>query len=902
MTHINTVTTLDQLEDSEYLFKVISTILPSLCLDYKVCDKLKTSFVHPFDILINPNLGTPSNINDVQVSIEKLGINYLLDSFSSSKLFNSIIFPGFINSVNVATRSDETKNPIHNTRSFNDLPNFTKYLMIYRLREPEVKARFIGGYVKPESDYFDTLYLNNLYPDLNFENTYLLNLLYKDVITNSIYGFRARQTNGVIFYRDFENLLGVRSLLTNAAINNFDRDFQIQTSANHYNIQLPANNPPQNVDLVTMSIKHFLLYYQYFSTHYDTLDITYNNDLLVNSTPDPISIAASLRFQDNIPELVSLYPDLQVYNTAIILTRDNAGNVVQNNLNIDASFVDISSNRNYFITLLNMLAKKSRSKELKSNLSLFWDGIDYQEYRQKKLSDIIFYNSTCYVMGLYNKNNITYCSMLSDIISFNETPLRVCLLPRVVSGKTVPDIIAETLNSINSISRKDFPKKSASVPMHIGLTENNFMKFFQLLRLVTNTPPERAIKEVLMFYAGLKLNDDGSPHLIKKESYQDFSVLLFSAMGFKVSIKKSIIASNNHTFIIVRPRVTKQYIYNMLVKASCSKDEANKLISASYDLLNFMVSVGDYKNYQNYYFTHNFFPNYFFYGGNDKNYCVENDDIKETIIHLSEPINILDRIDIRGIFSANTTDEILNVDAFSPENIAFKSNLSKLISCGKINGDSIAQSMPLNILDKLITTGGAPCTVSFSELIDNISNDYDDCDSTNEVTELINNAIKDTHSRKNTFLVSQTMNSVASTSQKQLNDMKQSSCQMALIFKNLAKSIYTIEKIFHAKLSDDVKIDILEKFKAFTSLSQSLYKDLISIETLKAILYIVKRSGKTIDDTEIGPEEVRKSYEVIKPKILNMTNYYNEMSRAYFNFMKKNLNISDGNSIGFDNE
>ncbi|PWG67244.1 hypothetical protein DEM28_29575, partial [Enterobacter mori] len=78
---------------------------------------------------------------------------------------------------------------------------------------------------------------------------------------------------------------------------------------------------------------------------------------------------------------------------------------------------------------------------------------------------------------------------------------------------------------------------------------------FQLLRLITNKSPELSIKEVLMLYAGLKIDDNGSPHLIKKESYQDFSILLFSAMGFKVSIKKSIIGSNNHTIISVRPRV-----------------------------------------------------------------------------------------------------------------------------------------------------------------------------------------------------------------------------------------------------------------------------------------------------------------------------------------------------------
>lgn len=50
----------------------------------------------------------------------------------------------------------------------------------------------------------------------------------------------------------------------------------------------------------------------------------------------------------------------------------------------------------------------------------------------------------------------------------------------------------------------------------------------------------------------------------------------------------------------------------------------------------------------------------------------QNVDEETTLIHISEPINILDRIDIRGIFSANTTDEMMTVDAFGPENIVFK--------------------------------------------------------------------------------------------------------------------------------------------------------------------------------------------------------------------------------------
>ncbi|QIM58606.1 putative virion core protein [Lumpy skin disease virus] len=904
MMPINAVTTLDQLEDSEYLFKVISSILPSLCLDYKVDENLKTSYVHPFDVLLHPDYGKICDENEIQNSIEKLGINYLLDVYSSNKLFHNVINPGYITPNDVVPKFDSSNNPIVNTHSFNDLPKFTRELLMYRLKYPEYNSRFVGGYVKPVEGGFDIQVEEKIHPDLNFENTYLLNLLYKDVLSTSIQGFRVRKSNGVMFYRDFENLLGVRRVIDARSINKFDEEFKMFDAAIDHNTTLPPFQRAMDTDILTMSMKHFIIYYQYFSNEYENSYVTFNGDYVLNSIPDLISIITSMRFQDQIPKLIELYPDLTVQDYADLLLLDTATNNRYthrlNNLNI--KYVDISGRDHYYINLLNLLAKESRSRKLTSKLSLFWDGIDYQEYKSKKISDIIFYNATCYVMALFNKNGTTYCSMLSDVISSNETPLRVCLLPRVLSGKTVSKLISEVLESVNSISKKDFPKRPASKLMHIGLSENSFMRFFQLLRLITNKSPELSIKEVLMLYAGLKIDDNGSPHLIKKESYQDFSILLFSAMGFKVSIKKSIIGSNNHTIISVRPRVSKQYIHNMLVKASCTKEEADKLISASYDLLHFMVSAGDYRNYQEYYYTKNFFPSYFFYGGNPQDSSLpQNVDEETTLIHISEPINILDRIDIRGIFSANTTDEMMTVDAFGPENIVFKKNLENLIRDNKLSGDTLLQTMPLNILDKLITVAGS-CNVSFNDLIDGISNENDDCDSTNDITELINTALKENYAKKNTSLVTQTFNSVASVSQKQFNDIKQTSCQMAYIFKNLARSIYTIEKIFNAKLSDDVKVELLEKLKSFSHLSKSLYQDLISVETLKAILYIIKRNGRTIDDVEIGSDEIRKSYEIIKPKIINMTNYYTEMSRAYFNFIKKNLNMDDKNLITFDIE
>ncbi|QDJ95043.1 P4a precursor [Hypsugopox virus] len=910
MMPFNSVVTLDQLEDVEYLFRVISSILPSLCLDYKVCPKLKTTYVHPFDILLNSELGKPTDIEHVQTAIEKIGINYLLDSFSNPKLFSHVVYPGYIDNIKFYSRVSTETNPIPNTHSFNDLPPFTKELMLTRLTEPEHVARFIGGYVKPESESLDVV--SDQYPNLNFENTYLLNLIYKDVMVSSVHGFRVRMSNGVMFQRDFNNLLAIRELLTPVSRNHFDLDFNMVDAAADYNIQLNQQIP--DVDILLMpSFKPLLIYYQYFFTNYNLNNLFYNSDYIVSSVPNIPSIVASMRYQSVIPKLLELYPDLPVYQSATLTLQDSTTlNVYNTNIQLGITFVDISSQTRYFITLLNLLAKEARSSPIKTESSLFWDGISYDEYKSKKITDIVLYNSTCYVMGLYNKNNTIYCSMLSDIIIANETPIRVCFLPKVVAGKTVPALISEILNSINSISHKDFPKKSKTSPMHIGLSEHNFMKFFQLIRLAANKNHETAIKEILLSYIGFKMDDTGSPYYIKKETYQDFCLLLFSAMGFKVSIRKSIIGSDNHTIISIRPKITKQYIHNMLVKSSCNKDEANKIISAAYDLLNFMVSVGDYKNYQSYCFSKNLFSNYFYFGGStyEDDYSAGStnnsniDEMTETIIHLTEPINILDRINIRGIFSANTVNEMIDVDAFGPENIAFKNNLTQLIKCNNLTGNTIAQTLPFNILDKIVTVGGGPCTVSFSELIDGIGGEDDDeeCNDTHKVLSMINAALKDNLIRTNSAVVAQTINSVTSYSKKQLNDIKNASCQTALLFKTLAQSIYNIEQTFKIKLSDEVKANILDKFKAFNALTKSLYADLVSVETLKAMLYIVKRSGRNINDTEIGLEELQKIYNGIKPKILSMVNYYSDMHKQYYYYLKKNLNFEDGDVTTFDTE
>ncbi|AST09320.1 precursor p4a of essential virion protein 4a [Murmansk poxvirus] len=903
MMPIKSIVTLDQLEDSEYLFRIVSTVLPHLCLDYKVCDKIKTSYVHPFDILLNNSLVSVTSQDETQAFINKLGINYLLDAYTlDTKMFNVKLNAGNIDVINSPINISITSNPITNTHSFYDLPYFTQQLLHIRLTESEYKARFIGGYVKPE-DNTDTMTIlaERKYPDINFENTYLFNLLYSDVVDNNVRqqnninsGFRAKIVNGVLSRQDFDNLIGVRQYLDPRYVAAFDLRYDIENAANYYGVNL-ALIPPANVDLTTMpTYKYLILYYQYFDDIYLLRDLYYNG-IRVVSNIQLINFVVSMRFQPYIDKLLEYYPDIPVSNNInLYVTVGQAyGYVTITAGNI--RFIDISNNYKFFILFLNMIAKSSRSLPIKTTKSMFWDGISYEDYKSKNLQDVMFLNSTCYVFGLYNYNNITYCSILSDVIASDKTPIRVCFLPRVVGGKTVTNLISETLKSISSMSIKEFPKRDKSL-MHIGLSESGFMRFFQLLRLMVNKPHETAVKEVIMTYIGIKLDDKGSPHYIRKESYQDFIYLLFAAMGFKVTTRRSIMGSNNISIISIRPRVTKQYMISTLMKASCSKDEAEKLISSAFDLIHFIVSVSDFKDYNSYRQFKSYCPRYF-YGGSPEGI---NENELESIICNAEPIGILDRIDTRGIFSASTINEMMDVDIFAPENRAFKNNLSKFIESGDISGEDILHAMPYNILDRIITNAGA-CTVSIGEMLDNVTQ-QNDCNMTNEITDMINDALKMTISKDNTALVNQALESVANQSRQRIADFKQSSCKIAALFKTLVTSIYTVERIFNAKVGDEVKSSILEKYKMFTDISMSLYKDLIAVENIKAMLYIIRRSGCKIDDAYITPEDLEKSYLLIRPKIMNMITYYNEMSKSYFEYMKKNLNMVDGDSTSFDDE
>ncbi|AUL80276.1 hypothetical protein [Vaccinia virus] len=232
MMPIKSIVTLDQLEDSEYLFTIVSTVLTHLCLDYKVCDQLKTTFVHPFDILLNNSLGSVNKQDELQAAISKLGINYLIDTTSRElKLFNVTRNAGNIDIINTPINISSETNPIINTHSFYDLPPVTQHLLNIRLTDTEYKARFIGGYIKPDGfDSMDVL-ADKKYPDINFDNTYLFNIPYQDDINAPIKEFKAKIVNGVLSRQYFDKLIGGRQYITIQDRPRFDDAYNIAVAA-----------------------------------------------------------------------------------------------------------------------------------------------------------------------------------------------------------------------------------------------------------------------------------------------------------------------------------------------------------------------------------------------------------------------------------------------------------------------------------------------------------------------------------------------------------------------------------------------------------------------------------------------------------------------------------------------
>lgn len=886
---IGNIVTLDQLESSEYVFRLLSTILPSLCLDYKVEPALQHTFVHAFDAIFYPPAGDVARAEELDAAVQQLGINYLLQG-PERHYFPAVISADSVEMLPTRAGVSEHANPVACAHSFSELPLFTRELLRLRTSSFEAHARFFGGYVRAPGA--PGVRSPVAFPELSFENTYLANMLYPHTLGARDGSFRARTVDGVMVAKDLANLLALRALLTPESRARLEEDFALQQAAQDHGIAITPD-PAVDLELTSMPLKPLLMYYQHFADRYALRQLSFNGEPVAQGHLEVASLAASLHYQAQLARLAQL--GVPLYDSMELVVYSAGGALARRRVALDGvRFLQLHSLVPHYLTVLSVFARADRAPALKAESSLFWDGLDYQDYKQKKLSDMLFISSCCYVFALFEHNGVTFCSLLSDALAAGHTPSRVCIMPRVVGNKTAPRLIAETLRSINAISLRDFPRPSGSAHDHIGLSEQGFMRFFQLLRLLGARPPETAVKEVLMTYAGVKMGDQGAPHRIRSDSYKAFVMLLFSAMGFRVSVHNSVVGSHNYTTYTVTPRVSRHYIASMLLKASCSRAEADKLMSSAHELLAFMLAAGNARDAHSYRYARRWGA--CAYGG-----AARCDGNAATLVQFSAPVGLLERVNVQGLLGADTLNEMLDVDAFLPENAAFKRNLEQLIESEQLSGEAVMHIMPLSLLDRLVTSAGASF-VSIGALMDSIGDPAEDCDATNEIVDMINSALRESYAKEASALTAHTINSVAARSERQLQDVRASACQVAGIFKNLARSIYATERIFKARISDDVKAELLEKYKAFVDLSKSLYADLIALEHIKALLYIVKRSGRSLDETEIGPEDLRKSYELIRPKISRLTSYYHDISRAYFEQMKKNLNMLDGSAVSFDTE
>nr|WIK87552.1 virion core protein P4a [Oriental turtle dovepox virus] len=888
---IKNIVTLDQLESSDYLYKLISSVLPSLCLDYKIDPKLANGYVHALDTIYSPELiSVPTDTERLQ-QLDTLGINYIL----SRKNDLGIYFPINIreNGEIVSTWNKNTggyTNPIPCTISFNDLPPFTKILMQIRTMGCEAHARYFGGYVEHPSS--PSILSPKINPNISFPNSYIHSLTYPYIEGRADYStYRPLLINGIMEKKDLANLLNVRALLEPMSRAIFDAIFKIQFHCNANNIVL-VQNPNVDTDLITMqTLKYLVMYFQHFSgftlrnIYLGGVRIRVDNSMLA-------SYVVSIHFSKEIKYIEDNKLFSLDYIDQFVFRPDNSNvNITVTGQQLGIRILNMTSNRPYIINLLNIVSKSlARPRNIPKEISLFWDGMSYDEYKNMKFIDMTFLGTTCYLFALYNRNGITYCSMLNDVLRAEETPIRICVFPRILKGKTIPTLIREILESVNNISVRDFPKYDTHDVKHIGLSDAGFMLFFQFLRLMENKEPHIAVKEILMAYTGIKIDDKGSPYYITPESYRTFIFMLFKAMGFNVRVNRTTISSHSYTSYYVSPRVSKRYLTNMLQKASCSQSEAEKLLSSAHDLVSFMLSVNNSSNRDSYRRA-----NRSFFGGSKESASEED----ATLVQFISPVNILDRINIKGILSANALNEIMDTDVFLPENTNFRENLKQLLKEDTIDGKSITHIIPLNTIDRLIVSAGG---VSVGELLENLDEKVPDENATNEVIELITNALKDRNMKDSKFIATNILNSITQISEKQMDGIKKITCHGTMMFKELAMHIYFIERYFKGKISDDIKISILEKYRDFIELSKSLYKDLIGIDQIKSVLSVVHRTGRTIDDNPITQEDIQKAYNIARPKILKLTNYYTEMTKSYFENIKRIMNPEDTNAVVFDNE
>ncbi|ASC55556.1 virion core protein P4a precursor-like protein [Seal parapoxvirus] len=905
MTASNVHMSMNHVEGAEYMFRLVSNVLPTLCADFKPSYDLTKTYIHPFDSLFIDDAEKLMHDEETEVCVKQMGINYLLDKAANSHLIPATVGPNFAEIMPKKMKLTDTVNPVLSAHAFNDTPPFTRELLKLRTTSFEAHARVAGGYVR----YPTGLPVKSpiSFPAISFDNTYLLNLTYPHVAGPANTGFRARVVDGVMLARDLLMLLNIRALLTDASRARFDAAYNIPEAAAQHGIVL-TQAPQVDTEITTMPLKYLITFFQFFEQSYSLRQLTFNGTNLRMLRTDVANLTVSIYFQSQLDRLTQLHSSVTL---ADHLDVSSMGGAVIRVAAPGVRFVDISANIAYYTTLLSMLMRADRTSPLIApSKSLFWDGIEYSEFKAMSTADSVFLSSVCYMFALFDHEDVTYCSVLSDALAAGKTPLRVCLYPRFLGSKTVASLVLDTLAGINMISPRDFPRRSTHSNNHIGLSQKSFMKFFQILRVVNHREPEVAMKEVLMTYAGLKMEDSGAPHYINKESHADFIKLLFGAMGFRVNVSSSVYGSRRHTVISVSPSVSKSTVFRMLSKVCCSKEEVEKIMASAHELLQFMVTATNVRDVQSYRpggqckipsfmsFGWRFPQN--IYGGAPGEECEAEEN--QSAVVLSEQMGILDRINVRGIFSASTVDELVNVDCFLPENTAFKSNLQNLIDADELTGESILMAMPNSLIDRLVTVGGA-ADVTVSSLLDDVSGSSDDsCASSNEIADAINAALKTRYVRDTSNIVNSALGMASARSEKQLDAVKRATCCVSALFKQLTQSVYTTERIFGVPIADEVKSSILERYKMFIELSKSLYMDMIALENLKALLLIVRRSGRYVGDSEIGVAEMQKAYDLVREKIARITNYYSNIGEMYWTHMKRNLNLRSDGAVSFDSE
>ncbi|WZD65951.1 virion core protein P4a precursor [Bovine papular stomatitis virus] len=908
MTASNVQMAMHHVEGAEYMFRIVSSVLPTLCADFKPSYDLTRTYVHPLDSMFLDGLEKLMGDEETEVTVKQFGINYLLDKSANSYLIPATVGPNSAEILTKRLKLTDIANPVVCTLSFRDVPPFTRELLKLRTTSFEAHARVAGGYVR----YPTGLPVKSpiSFPALSFDNTYLLNLTYPHILGPAEIGFRARMVDGTVIARDLLMLLNIRALLTDASRARFDAAYDIPESAAKHGIVL-TQTPQVDTEITTMQLKYLLTFFQYFDQHFSLRQLTFNGQNLRMVRGTVASLAASIFYQSQLARLTQLHASVPLADHMDALTTGGAP------VRIAApgmKFVDISANVSYYTSLLSMLMRADRTSPLIAPAkSLFWDGLEYSEYKAMSTADALFLSATCYTFALFDHEDVTYCSGLADALAAGKTPLRVCFYPRAMGARTVAALVLETLSSINLISPREFPRRSTHQPNHIGLSHKAFMQFFQLLRVVDRCDPDRALKEVLMAYAGIRMGDKGPVHYINKESHADFVKLLFGAMGFRVHVSSSVYGSRRQTVITVSPSVTKHTVSRILTKVCCSKDEVEKIMASAHDLLQFMVTATNVRDARVYhgqsqcraplYATFNWrFPRTIYGGapGGEEAEALEN---SCSAVVLSDQLGLLDRINVRGIFSANTIDELMAVDCFLPENVAFKNNLQSLIDADQLTGEGILMAMPNSLIDRLVSVGGSP-DMTVSALLDDVSGSTDEsCVSSNEIADAINAALKTKYVRDTSNIVNSALSIASARSEKQLEAVKRATCCVSSLFKQLTQSVYTTERIFGVPIADEVKNSILERYRVFVELSKSLYMDMIALENLKALLLIVRRSGRYVGDSEIGVAEMQKAYEMVREKISRLTGYYANIGELYWNHMKRNLNLrsSDG-SVSFDSE